>query len=271
MLVLDNCEHLLDTVAPLVAVLLGRCPALTVLATSRAPLAVAGERLFPLAPMSDGEAAELFGTRALMSRPELQRGGAGAGRRPFAVPGTRRPAARGRTRRRARAVAARAEIERRLDNRFTLLAKGKRTRARPAPHPARRPRLELRPPGHHRTTGAHRTRPVRRRLLPRHGARRRSPSPARTATRPCGYWPNWSTSPSCSPFRRPTGAGCGCWRRSASARWTGSGPKAGRAEAEERFMAWALHFVHDSAPGGQGSGSAGTPRSPPTSGRPPTS
>ncbi|WP_063746258.1 AfsR/SARP family transcriptional regulator [Streptomyces prunicolor] len=33
-LVLDNCEHLLDTVAPLVAVLLGRCPALAVLATT---------------------------------------------------------------------------------------------------------------------------------------------------------------------------------------------------------------------------------------------
>ena len=126
-LVLDNCEHVLDTVAPLVAVLLGRCPALTVLATSRAPLAVAGERLFPLAPMSDSEAADLFCTRALMIDPNFSAEGPelddvrslcrGLDGLPLAV---ELAAAHVR-------LLPVPEIERRLDNRFTLLAKGKRT------------------------------------------------------------------------------------------------------------------------------------------------
>ncbi|MEV6537668.1 BTAD domain-containing putative transcriptional regulator [Streptomyces sp. NPDC051665] len=127
MLVLDNCEHLLDAVAPLVAVLLGRCPALTVLATSRAPLAVGGEALYPLAPMPDGEAADLFSTRALMIDPS------------FAADETAMHDIRSLCRRldglplavelaaaHVRLLPVR-EIELRLDNRFALLAKGKRT------------------------------------------------------------------------------------------------------------------------------------------------
>ena len=43
LVVLDNCEHLLGPVAALVDVLLRRCPALTVIATSREPLGVPGE------------------------------------------------------------------------------------------------------------------------------------------------------------------------------------------------------------------------------------
>ena len=43
LLVLDNCEHLVEGCAQLVARLLPRCPCLTVLATSREPLGVAGE------------------------------------------------------------------------------------------------------------------------------------------------------------------------------------------------------------------------------------
>ena len=45
LLVLDNCEHLLEEVASLVGVLLARCPELVVLATSREGLAVRGERI----------------------------------------------------------------------------------------------------------------------------------------------------------------------------------------------------------------------------------
>ncbi|WP_016698466.1 ATP-binding protein, partial [Actinoalloteichus spitiensis] len=45
LLVLDNCEHLVDAVAPLVADLLARCPQLRVLATSREALVVPGEAL----------------------------------------------------------------------------------------------------------------------------------------------------------------------------------------------------------------------------------
>jgi DNA-binding SARP family transcriptional activator len=43
LLVLDNCEHLVDAAASLADVLLGSCPRLKILATSREPLGVAGE------------------------------------------------------------------------------------------------------------------------------------------------------------------------------------------------------------------------------------
>ena len=46
LVVLDNCEHLLDACAALVAGLLGDCPRLTLLSTSREPISVAGEVTF---------------------------------------------------------------------------------------------------------------------------------------------------------------------------------------------------------------------------------
>ncbi|MEV7094975.1 BTAD domain-containing putative transcriptional regulator [Amycolatopsis sp. NPDC051045] len=52
LLLLDNCEHLIEAVAHLVAMLLPRCPGLRVLATSREPLAVDGEALVPLGPLA---------------------------------------------------------------------------------------------------------------------------------------------------------------------------------------------------------------------------
>jgi predicted ATPase/DNA-binding CsgD family transcriptional regulator len=48
LLLLDNCEHLLEETAEFVAALLDACPALQVLATSRAPLHVRGEQVFPV-------------------------------------------------------------------------------------------------------------------------------------------------------------------------------------------------------------------------------
>lgn len=51
LLVLDNCEHLVDDVASLVAVLLRRCPDLRILATSREPLAVDGELAWRIPPL----------------------------------------------------------------------------------------------------------------------------------------------------------------------------------------------------------------------------
>ncbi|WP_243726693.1 ATP-binding protein [Actinocrispum wychmicini] len=52
LLLVDNCEHLIDAVAHLVATLLSRCPGLRVLATSREALAVDGEALVPLGPLA---------------------------------------------------------------------------------------------------------------------------------------------------------------------------------------------------------------------------
>src|SRR5436305_1615478 len=51
-LVGDNCEHLVDGVAGLVEPLLARAPELTVLATSREPLAVPGETTWRVPPMA---------------------------------------------------------------------------------------------------------------------------------------------------------------------------------------------------------------------------
>src|SRR5207247_2226282 len=50
-LVLDNCEHVIEAVATLAATLLGRCPSLRVLATSREPLRIDGETLRPVLPL----------------------------------------------------------------------------------------------------------------------------------------------------------------------------------------------------------------------------
>ncbi|WP_327120537.1 LuxR C-terminal-related transcriptional regulator [Nocardia sp. NBC_01730] len=69
LLVLDNCEHVRDGVAPFIERLLAACPGVTVLATSRARLMVPFERVYTVPPMSltgDGasEAVALFMDRA---------------------------------------------------------------------------------------------------------------------------------------------------------------------------------------------------------------
>jgi predicted ATPase/class 3 adenylate cyclase len=88
LLVLDNCEHLVDACAQLAAILMRASPGLTLLATSREPLGAAGEVLWPVPPLSapnpgqlgapdnDGiaaltqyEAVRLFIDRACMSQP----------------------------------------------------------------------------------------------------------------------------------------------------------------------------------------------------------
>jgi predicted ATPase/DNA-binding SARP family transcriptional activator len=52
LLVLDNCEHLLDGAAAVADRLLGECPDLRVLATSREPLGITGETLWPVEPLA---------------------------------------------------------------------------------------------------------------------------------------------------------------------------------------------------------------------------
>jgi predicted ATPase len=52
LLVLDNCEHLITACAELAQALLPICPELTLLATSREPLAIARETVWPVPPLS---------------------------------------------------------------------------------------------------------------------------------------------------------------------------------------------------------------------------
>jgi predicted ATPase/DNA-binding SARP family transcriptional activator len=58
LLVLDNCEHVLDACAELAAQLLSVCPQLRILATSRQPLAISGERVYQVPPLSVAEPGE---------------------------------------------------------------------------------------------------------------------------------------------------------------------------------------------------------------------
>ena len=62
LLILDNCEHLLDASAELVEAVLNTAPRVQVLCTSREPLGVAGEQVFPMG--SFDAASDLFLTRA---------------------------------------------------------------------------------------------------------------------------------------------------------------------------------------------------------------
>jgi non-specific serine/threonine protein kinase len=82
LLLLDNCEHVLEETAELVGYLLPRSPAMQVLATSRAPLRVRGEQVLPVDPLpvptsampsleegARNEAIRLFVERAHAVRP----------------------------------------------------------------------------------------------------------------------------------------------------------------------------------------------------------
>ena len=70
LVVLDNCEHLLDTSAAITEALLGACPRLTMLATSREPIGVAGEVTWRVPSLSlADDAVRLFCDRAGLARP----------------------------------------------------------------------------------------------------------------------------------------------------------------------------------------------------------
>lgn len=69
LLCLDTCEHLLDATARLADTVLRACPGVSVLATSREPLAVAGEAAWRVPSLRQEEAVELFADRAGLVAP----------------------------------------------------------------------------------------------------------------------------------------------------------------------------------------------------------
>jgi predicted ATPase/class 3 adenylate cyclase/DNA-binding CsgD family transcriptional regulator len=131
LLVLDNCEHLLDACAALVVGLQVGCPAVTVLATSREPIGVAGEVSWRVPSLSLADAAiELFADRARRVRPDFRLTDANAAiaaeicRRLDGVPlAIELAAARVR-------VLSLTEIRDSLHDRFRLLTGGARTAVR---------------------------------------------------------------------------------------------------------------------------------------------
>jgi predicted ATPase/DNA-binding SARP family transcriptional activator len=126
LIVLDNCEHVVDAAARLVEELLERCPGLTVLATSREPLGVPGELLRPVEPLPEPVALRLLADRGAAVRPgfrtdEDAEACAEICRRLDGLPLAIELAAA-----RLRMLTPR-QIADRLDDRFRLLTSGSRT------------------------------------------------------------------------------------------------------------------------------------------------
>ncbi len=71
LLLLDNCEHLVQACAELVDALLRACPRLHILATSRERLNVYGETAWQVPSLSDSESLQLFVERASAVRPDF--------------------------------------------------------------------------------------------------------------------------------------------------------------------------------------------------------
>ncbi|WP_231496421.1 BTAD domain-containing putative transcriptional regulator [Rhodococcus sp. UNC363MFTsu5.1] len=128
LLILDNCEHLIDDVAEVVADLVAASANLTVLATSRAPMAITAETVYPLPPLvideSGSPATDLFRTRALAVRPAARLDPVEVARLCRTLDGL--PLAIELAAARVRTMSV-AEINARLDDRFALLRSGDRT------------------------------------------------------------------------------------------------------------------------------------------------
>ncbi|MEU3410589.1 BTAD domain-containing putative transcriptional regulator [Streptomyces sp. NPDC006658] len=69
LLVLDNCEHVVDAAAELTTLLLRTAPGLRVLATSQEPLGLPGEEVFLVEPLPTDDAVRLFTQRAAAAAP----------------------------------------------------------------------------------------------------------------------------------------------------------------------------------------------------------
>ncbi|WP_327069477.1 AfsR/SARP family transcriptional regulator [Kitasatospora sp. NBC_01302] len=68
LLLLDNCEHVIQAAAELADQLLAECPRLSIVATSREPLGVPGEMVLPVEPLPDPVALRLLGERGAAAR-----------------------------------------------------------------------------------------------------------------------------------------------------------------------------------------------------------
>lgn len=127
LLILDNCEQIVESVAATCRTLLESCPGLKLLSTSREPLRITGEAVFTVPPLSEAEAFDLFVARARAVTPAVRDS---AEARPLIESIVRRldgialavelAAAR------VRGMSLK-ELAAQIDNRFQLLAGGDRT------------------------------------------------------------------------------------------------------------------------------------------------
>ncbi|MFC4536425.1 BTAD domain-containing putative transcriptional regulator [Sphaerisporangium dianthi] len=126
LIILDNCEHLVDAAARLADRVLAECPQVRILATSREPLGITGELHWHVQPLDDEHARSLFADRAATARPGYvpdgdERAVARICRELDGMPLAIELAAA-----RLRTLSA-GQIADRLDDRFRLLTGGSRT------------------------------------------------------------------------------------------------------------------------------------------------
>jgi predicted ATPase/class 3 adenylate cyclase len=130
LVVLDNCEHVVDMVARVVDLVQRRCPGVTMLATSQEGLGVEGEVTFPVRPLREDDAERLFVERAEAVRhgfqvtAEVEDTVAELCRRLDGIPLAIELAAA-----RVASMSPAAILER-IDERFRLLGQGRRTARR---------------------------------------------------------------------------------------------------------------------------------------------
>ncbi|MEU8005612.1 BTAD domain-containing putative transcriptional regulator [Catellatospora sp. NPDC049111] len=126
LLILDNCEHIVAAVADFVAYLTATTREPRVLTTTRAPLAIAAEHVYPLAELDTADAAELFRQRATAARRDVRLDGADAVVAEIVERLDGLPLAIELAAAKVRVMSV-ADIARRLENRFALLRGGDRS------------------------------------------------------------------------------------------------------------------------------------------------
>ena len=127
LLILDNCEHLIEACARLADDLLHQCAGLKIIASSREPLGIGGEGVYLTPPLKETESTQLFVERARLANPQLNLTAANAASiaqictRLDGIPlAIELAAARSR-------LLSPEQIAARLDDRFRLLVGGSRT------------------------------------------------------------------------------------------------------------------------------------------------
>ena len=125
LVILDNCEHLLEESAELVRLIQTRCPTVRILATSREALGVPGEHVVLVESLPPTEGAELFATRAQAAGADVSRADPAVSRIVERLDGL--PLAIELAAARTRSLSV-AEIEARLVERFRLLRGSSRGR-----------------------------------------------------------------------------------------------------------------------------------------------
>ncbi len=129
LLIVDNCEHVIDEVAAVVTALQRECPDVRILATSREPLRVANESIYRMPSLSSESAVALFGERARAADANFQMSDHVA---PLVLDICRRldglPLALELAAARVRTLSV-SELASRLDERFAVLTGGERVAA----------------------------------------------------------------------------------------------------------------------------------------------